>query len=257
MIKKESTEVRISHTMFVLILHNHLQVKRFWCGKKITMEVSWLGECVIKLIQWKYGDIIQLQDLQNLEYDPGGSFCRYCRVLNTYSNTIILLALSFAVVAASGQYVNSGVNPYTTNSSDLEPLLGTSIFADHELVLDTSLESISLMPMSAKIDDSSLYIGASLKINDRTKQNEQLQELNVSENSTSPLSKSRSTTNMSVEFEIGSTIVAIIVSMNDSQVPKFSNRTPHLTETESEKTGYFGVLSVVLGLMILLTIVGK
>lgn len=222
------------------------------------MEVSWLGECVVKLIQWKYGNVIQLQDLQNLEYDPGGSFCRCCRALTTYSNTVVLLALSFAVVAASGQYVNNGVNSYTANSSELQPVLGTSVFGDREFSLDASLERVSLMSMSmsAKMDDASMYVGGGLQIVERTKQNEEVRELSASRNATAGLNAS-SAANASVEFAVESTIVAIIVSMNDSQVPRFSNRTPHVIETQSEETGYFGVLSVVLGLMILLTIVGK
>lgn len=208
------------------------------------MEVSWLAECIFKLIQWKYGTVVQLQDLQNLEYDPGGSFCKCCRILTTYSNTAVLLALSLAVVTASGQYVNHGVNSYTANSSELYPTLGTSVFADRDLPLDVSLERVSVLPIAAKIAAFSMYGGFAAKATEPV-------HIPESDNA----SASASSTNANATDE--TTIVDVLFITNDSLVPRYGNRTPHVIETESDVSGYFGVLSVVLGLMILLTIVGE
>lgn len=209
------------------------------------MEVSWLAECVIKLIQWKYGTAVQLQDLQNLEYDPGGSFCKCCRVLTTYSNMVVILALSFAVVTASGQYVNNRVNPYTANSSDLYPTLGTSVFVDRDFPIDVSSERVFVLPITTKLSAFSMH-GSFSKATEHA---------HISKSDNESASVSVNVTDM--KYGVDSTIATYLLSSNDSQVPRFSNRTPHIIENDVDGTGYFGVLSIVLGLMILLTIVGE
>ncbi len=208
------------------------------------MEVSWLAECVVKLIQWKYGTVVHLQDLQNLEYDPGGTLCKCCRVLTAYSNTVVLIAMSFAVVTASGQYVHNGVSSYAAgNGSELYASVGTSVLPDGELALEASLEHVAVLPISTKVNVLSLF-GDFSTVADR------VVHISVSDNESADASVSlfnSSSSNATEVFQV----------VNDTQVPRFSNRTPHLIERDGEDSGYFGVLSVVLGLMILLTVVGK
>lgn len=240
--------------------------------------MDWLGECILKLIQWKYGNVIPIQDLQNLEYDPGGTLCKCFRSLTTYSNTVILLAFSFAVVTASGQYVNNGViHPYASNSSSppLHPHPGTSLFIDESfaLALDPSssssgqtplIHSFSLYRSSDDNDDngsSSLSSSNTFSnFNDSSKSSHISDVYHSISNSSSSKDHLNGTdTEFSSDvYAFSSTVAAIIVSMNDtSQIPRYSNRTPHIIETEPDVSSYFGVLSVILGLMILLTIVGK
>lgn len=219
------------------------------------MDTSWLVECLVKLIQWKYGNAVQIQHLQNLEYDPGGSLCKCFRSLTTYSNTVVLIAFSFAVVTASGQYVNNGVSPYSSNSTKLQPSLGTSVFVDENLALDAiavQIQRASVSPVPSKVPSYSVFSGfSSFNFNHEKHISNDTVEENL-------VSSSRNSSELVPdEFEFSSTVSAIILSMNDSQIPRYSNRTPHIIETDTEETSYFGVLSVILGLMILLTIVGK
>lgn len=246
------------------------------------MEYSWPAECVIKLIQWKYGSLIPLQELQRIqriEYDPGGSLGRFCRTLTRYSNAVVFFALSFAIVNASGHYVNQGVIPSTTanNGSELYPLLGTNndastaaALTDQDLTLDLTLQRVSVLPVTSKVSVLSVYgdlVTSSTTTFISTPSSTTISSisttstgshLHISRNFNE--SASVATNDSSADFgidSIASTITSIFLSINDSQVPRFSNRTPHLNVTETEGVGYFGVLSVVLGLMILLTIVGK
>ncbi|KAK7602149.1 hypothetical protein V9T40_009590 [Parthenolecanium corni] len=248
------------------------------------MEYSWPAECVIKLIQWKYGSLIPLQELQRIqriEYDPGGSLGRFCRTLTRYSNAVVFFALSFAIVNASGHYVNHGVIPSTTtnNGSDLYSPLGTSSDAstvaaltDQDLMtLDLTLQRVSVLPLTSKVSVLSMY-GDLVTSSSTTTFVSTPSSTTISSISTTSASSdhhisgnfnesaSVASNDSSADFGIdviASTITSIFLSINDSQVPRFSNRTPHLNVTETEGVGYFGVLSVVLGLMILLTIVGK
>lgn len=242
------------------------------------MEYSWPAECVIKLIQWKYGSLIPLQELQRIqriEYDPGGSLGRFCRTLTRYSNAVVFFALSFAIVNASGHYVNQGVIPstLTKNGSDLYPPLGTSsdtstaALTDQDLTLDLTLRHVSVLPVTSKVSVLSVY-GDLVTSSTSTFLPPSSTTLSSISTSSSDHHISRNfsesasvaTNDSSADFgidSIASTITSIFLSINDSQVPRFSNRTPHLNVTETEGVGYFGVLSVVLGLMILLTIVGK
>lgn len=233
--------------------------------KQSAMDTSWLGACLVKLIKWKYGNAVQIQDLQNLEYDPGGSLCKCFRSLTTYSNTVILIAFSFAVVTASGQYVNNGISsPYSNNSSKLQPSLGTSVFVDKNYALDVSTIQISHLavspPIPLKVSTGSAFSGFSKISTINFNQNKNhISNGSVVDDNSLLVSDSLNSTDVVAEdeFEFGSTVSAIILSMNDSQIPRYSNRTPHYIENDAEETEYFGVLSVILGLMILLTIVGE
>lgn len=222
------------------------------------MDTSWLGECLVKLIQWKYGHAIHIQDLQNLEYDPGGSLCKCFRSLTTYSNTVVLIAFSFAVVTASGQYVHNGVAPYPSNSTKLQPTLGTSVFVDENFALDAvqiKHNIMSVSPIPLKVPNHSIFGGFSSQLSTfNFNQEKHISNDTVDENLVTSL---RNSSQVRDEFEFASTVSAIILSTNDSQIPRYSNRTPHTNETDTEATKYFTVLSFILGIMILITVVGK
>lgn len=248
------------------------------------MEYSWPAECVIKLIQWKYGSLIPLQELQRIqriEYDPGGSLGRFCRALSQYSNAVVFFALSFAMVNASGHYVNQGVMAAaaaaTINGSDLYPPLAagktatTSTLAD--LSLDLPLRRVlpavtprgSVLSLYDELVTAASSVGPSSTAFAPTSGAADAFGTDAPDAHISggPLTNdSVASTNDSGGAEFGvdsiaSTVAGVFLSINDSQVPRFGNRTPHSNATEIEGVGYFGILSVVLGLMILLTIVGK
>lgn len=176
------------------------------------------------------------------------------------------------MVTASGQYVTNGVNPYSSNSTKLQPSLGTSVFVrENFAIMDATIASTvdiqhtSATPIPLKVRSDSTFSGFSSQISsfNFNPQHKHISNDSVDDNflvskNLSSNSNANSSDLVADDFyEFSSTVTAIILSMNDSQIPRYSNRTPHSIEGDGDETTYFGALSVILGLMILLTIVGK